>query len=83
MANYHLTSMFSAIGNLIKMNNEKSNVTLASLANVNELVRHITQEIMGNDISTSIGDTPLTRSLIYSLVQSRVRENFARYNGVL
>jgi len=65
------------------MKNENSTQTLASLANVNELVRFVTQEIMGNDISNTIADNPVSRSLIYSLVQSRVRVNFSRFNGVL
>ena len=65
------------------MKNQNSKTTLAVLANVNELVRHITQEIMGNDLANSIGDTPLTRSMIYSLVQSRIRVNFSRFNGVM
>lgn len=65
------------------MKNANSNVTLAVLANANELVRHITQEVMGNDISNTIGNTPVTRTMIYSLVQSRIRVNFSRYNEVV
>lgn len=65
------------------MKNANSNVTLASLANANELVRHITQEIMGNEISNTIGNAPVTRTMIYSLVQSRIRVNFSRYNEVV
>lgn len=65
------------------MKNQNSKNTLAVLANINELVRHITQEIMGNELANSIGDTQLTRAMIYSLVQSRIRVNFSRFNGVM
>lgn len=67
----------------LNMKNPDSKITLATLANVNEIVRHITQEIMGNDLANSIGGSPLTRSMIYNLVQSRVRVNFSRFNGAL
>lgn len=65
------------------MKNANSSVTLATLANTNELVRNITQEVMGNEISNTIGNTPVTRTMIYSLVQSRIRVNFSRYNEVV
>lgn len=53
---------------------------VAVLSNVNELVRHITQEIMGTEVSNTLGATPVTRDMIYQLTQSRIRMNFARFN---
>lgn len=64
------------------MKNENSKITLASLANINEMVRYITREIMGNDLADTIGNTNLSNSMIYNLVQSRIRVNLSRYSGV-
>lgn len=59
------------------------NTTLASsvglLANANELAQHITQELMGTQVSNTLGNSPVTRDMIYQLTQSRIRLNLSRF----
>lgn len=65
------------------MENPQSAVTLAVLANCNEIARGILQNIMGNDIANTIEGSPVTRAVLFNLTQSRIQANLSRYKEVL
>ena len=46
------------------------NQTLATLANANELVRYVAQEVVGNEVADTINGSPISRDTIYALSQA-------------
>jgi hypothetical protein len=55
---------------LSSINIDKSSIVLA---NASELLNHILNEVVGNDVADSLTGVPITRDIINSLVQQRFR----------
>lgn len=58
-----------------------SQTTLTTLANASELVASVVQEVVGNDLADTINGTPLTRTVIYNLAQSKIQSVLADKMG--
>jgi len=63
------------------MQNKQSETTLVTLANAAELVRHIVQGIVGNEVADTLNGSPLTRQVIYDFAQSEFQSSVAKYLG--
>lgn len=52
--------------------NQKEHETSLILANAAELTAAVIKKVAGNDISTAINGSPLTREVIYNLLLSKL-----------
>jgi hypothetical protein len=59
------------------MKSALSENTVVVLGNANELAVNIIQGVMGNEIADSIGDSPVTRDVIYNMVQTEFQKKLA------
>ena len=69
--------------NIFKMktpiSQQAANQTLATLANANELVRFVAQEVVGNEVADTINGSPISQETIYSLAQASFMKNLNAY----
>jgi len=64
------------------MRHQKSVETLATLANGAELVAAIAFEVLGNEVADTLNGSPITRSVVYNLAQTRFQASLsAKLNG--
>lgn len=57
----------------------ESEKTLTTLGNGSELVRAIAQGVVGNEVADTINGSPLTRSIIFNLAQTRFQAHLGKY----
>lgn len=63
------------------MQNSQSETTLVTLANAAELVRHVVQGVVGNEVADTMNGSPLTRQVIYDFAQSEFQTAIAKFLG--
>lgn len=61
--------------------NEKQHETALVLANAGELAAAVITKIAGNDISTAINGSPVTREMIQNLVFRRLSQRIQKRSG--
>lgn len=64
------------------ISSQAANSTLATLANANELVRCVAQEVVGNEIADTINGSPISRETIYSLSQATIMKQLSNFRKV-
>lgn len=57
---------------------ERKRASAITIANINMLVSGIIKNIAGNDISTTIGDNPISQEMVCAMVASRISTNLVR-----
>jgi hypothetical protein len=63
------------------MQNRESEHTVVTLANAGDLVVRIAQNIVGNEVADTLNGSPLTRSLIQNLSQSKFQQAVSKHIG--
>ncbi len=63
--------------NLQPHKQDKAIVSLLTLSNASELGLQVLREIMGDEISTGIGDSPLTNEQVGMMLSNQIREKIA------
>ena len=71
-----ITQPPTRVGNLTQ--NDR-NITLATLANINELVGSIAHEVLGNDVADTINGALITRETIAALTQTVLMRRLKLY----
>jgi hypothetical protein len=61
------------------MKSRESQHTVVVLANASELVRHIVQGVVGNEVSDTFNGSPVTRSSLYHLSQTKFQAAAAKF----
>lgn len=59
----------------------QSEQTLVTLANASELVNNIAQGILGNEVADTFAGSPLSRTVIYNLAQTKFQATLAKHMG--
>lgn len=57
----------------------ESQQTLTTLANGAELVRHIAQGVVGNEVADTFNGSPLTRGVLYNLAQTKFQSAVSKH----
>lgn len=60
------------------MLNQKEHETALILSNAAELTAAVIKKVAGNDISTALNGSPLTREVIHNLVLSKLTEKLTQ-----
>lgn len=60
----------------------QSEQTVVTLANAGELVRNITQGVLGDDVADTLNGTPINRDVTTALAQVTFQQSVSKYiNG--
>jgi hypothetical protein len=60
---------------------KQSTGTAVVLANASELVLHIGQAVIGNEVADTFDGSPITRATIYNLAQTEFQASLAKTLG--
>ncbi len=63
--------------NLPSHKQERATASLLTLSNASELGLQVLRSVMGDEISTTIGDSPLTNEQIGMMMSNQIREKIA------
>lgn len=63
------------------MKSKKSERTLVTLANASELVVGISQAVVGNEVADTFNGSPITRSMIHQLAQTKFQQKVSAFTG--
>lgn len=63
------------------MKSKHSETTLLTLANAAELVAVVVTEIAGNEVSSQINGSPLTRAVIHDMAMTSFQNSMSRKLG--
>lgn len=58
--------------------NEKQHESALVLANAGELAAQVIKKIAGNDISTAVNGSPITREMVQNLLYRKIATSVAR-----
>lgn len=59
----------------------ESEKTVVTLANAGELVRQISQQVLGNEVADTFNGNELTRGVIFNMAQVKFQGAVAKYVG--
>lgn len=57
----------------------QSEQTVVTLANAGELVKNITQCVIGNEVADTLNGSPLNGNVILGLAQSKFQQSVSKY----